>query len=568
MSSSSPSLFANHLLIPLQTRLESHSWRTTEARLNSTPSLPQFRTAITPPGHQTGPIRVHFIHARSPHPSAIPLLLIPPFPLANLALEKLIPQLTTPTPQDGGHDDQQAFHVIIPSLPGIAFSDPLPFSPFLSSSTPSSSPSSSNTASPIPTTAAILNTLMLRLGYTTYLASATAPGWAAPERIDERVVRRLISAHGASCVGAHLVAPALDEPRWWREGVGAWGRWVLARVMGRAGGGYEGADFEGLRLRGGGYEREKGVGAMGGMAEPDTLAYALCDSPVGMLAFVLRGLRLVAGTGGGGDGSKGAGFTQEELVTLASLMWLPGPEAMLRFWAACGKHREEEEVSFSKGRAKPKVAITVFTGGSDGGKGKGKQPATTATTTATAATAAQDEKQPSLWPTQEEVAARRESYCPPAWASPLFDVVHAQRVPGRSSGLLAFEQPEVILAGVRGLAKAVLAKNPRLAKIAPLSEVVVVPAAGTGKPAATEAPVKVSQSQPGASAATAMGGSSSAKQGAAAPAGSSGMASEGGRKGEGEGLLERPSPPFKGPSAEDESPDTLVENTSPMERAA
>jgi hypothetical protein len=224
---------------------------------------------------------------------------------------------------------------------------------------------------------------------------------------------------------------------------------------------------------------------------------------------------------------------------------------MLRFWAACGEHREEEKMT-AKG-VKPRVAITVFTGASMGRKGK--QPAT--------GTAAPNEIETAgLWPTAEEVASRRESYCPPAWARPLFDVVHTQRISGPSSGLLAFEQPEVILAGVRGLAKAVLSKGVRFAPAAPLKTVAAAPAEASKQ--AVEAPVdaveRITVTTPGA-------GEPSAEAGAVAPtptvAGKT--AATGDAQGKGK-EIEWLAPPAIGPSAEDESPDTLV-NAPLLERA-
>ena len=96
-------------------------------------------------------MRIPFIHARSPHDDAVPLLLIPPFPLTNLSLAHLIPRLTNP--QDA--TASQPFHVVIPTLPGLGFSDPLP-----------------PTAQPIAASADILNTLMTsRLSYAHYLVT-------------------------------------------------------------------------------------------------------------------------------------------------------------------------------------------------------------------------------------------------------------------------------------------------------------------------------------------------------------------------------------------------------------
>ncbi|KAK4031602.1 Alpha/Beta hydrolase protein [Parachaetomium inaequale] len=559
--------------------LENYSWRTTESRLNT---IPQFRTAITPPGsgpdNHTPPIRIHFIHARSQQPNSsitpIPLLLIPPFPLPALSLAPLLPLLTTTTTttenENGENEPQQTFHVVIPSLPGTAFSDPLPPTSGSSSSSSSSSRgtrndddnnNNNNNNNPVVATAALFDALMRRLGYETYLVSATTSTstfGSGSERIDERIVRRLVRAHGASCVGGHLISPVLEKPRWrWDGGglFGEWGRWVVASVLkkgARGGGvdGYERGDFEVLGRsrerdgKGGKDGKDKGV-VVGGLAEANTLAYALCDSPVGMLAFVLRGLRAAAGI----ENGKGR-FMQEALVTLASLMWLPGPEGMLRFWAACRKYCGEEKMTV-KG-VKPRVAITVFTGAGGGRKGKGP---------ATDTALADDIETTGLWPTAEEVADRKESYCPPAWARPLFDVVHTQRVPGPSSGLLAFEQPEVILAGVRGLAKAVLAKGVRFAPAAPLKIEAVVPA-GTSKQA-TETPgdafERIAVNTPGA-------GEPSAEAAAVAPTVASETAPPGDATGKRKEEVERLAPPAKGPSAEDESPDTLV-NTPLLERA-
>ncbi|AEO56438.1 hypothetical protein MYCTH_2301397 [Thermothelomyces thermophilus ATCC 42464] len=81
---------------------------------------------------------------------------------------------------------------------------------------------------------------------------------------------------------------------------------------------------------------------------------------------------------------------------------------MLRFWAACDKHWEEDdddEDGFAKGW-KPNVAITVFTGSSK--SRKEHEPHTEATMP--------DGQETGLWPTSEEVASREVCYCPPPWA--------------------------------------------------------------------------------------------------------------------------------------------------------
>jgi pimeloyl-ACP methyl ester carboxylesterase len=88
-------------------------WRGVEAVLNR---LPQFTTEVN---GQT----IHFVHTRSSNPDATPLLLTHGWPGSFLELVGLIPVLTEP--QDYGGDARDAFHAVIPSVPGFAFSTPL-----------------------------------------------------------------------------------------------------------------------------------------------------------------------------------------------------------------------------------------------------------------------------------------------------------------------------------------------------------------------------------------------------------------------------------------------------------
>lgn len=289
---------------PPPARLEKYSWRDQESVLNT--SAPQFRTALPCPGLPApGLLRLHFIHVRSTSPSAVPLLLLPPFPLTAHALTHLIQPLTS------------AFHLVIPTLPSLGFSDALPSTP---------------TTNPITTSAALLNTLMLRLGYPRYIASTTAPAPSGPAHIDARLIRRLAAAHADSCVAAHWIAPVVRQRRlapW------AWVRSRVAKLLGYSER-EEKADFE----------------AWPRLGEPNGLSYALCDSPVGMLVFVARAL----GSGG---------LAPERVITMAKLAWLPGPENLLRLWAGCERERGDEVEAGGKGGRRGKVGVTVF------GEGKG-----------------------------------------------------------------------------------------------------------------------------------------------------------------------------------------------------
>ena len=92
---------------------DTYDWRAHEARLNE---LAHFRTSIDDQS-------IHFIHARSPHADAFPLLLTHGWPGSVVEFLDVIPRLTDPEAHDGSRAD--AFHVVVPSLPGYGFSEPL-----------------------------------------------------------------------------------------------------------------------------------------------------------------------------------------------------------------------------------------------------------------------------------------------------------------------------------------------------------------------------------------------------------------------------------------------------------
>jgi pimeloyl-ACP methyl ester carboxylesterase len=87
-----------------------YDWRQCEARLNS---LPQFKTEIDG-------LDIHFIHVRSPHDDALPLIITHGWPGSVIELLKVVDPLTNPTAHGGSAAD--AFHLVIPSMPGYGFS--------------------------------------------------------------------------------------------------------------------------------------------------------------------------------------------------------------------------------------------------------------------------------------------------------------------------------------------------------------------------------------------------------------------------------------------------------------
>ena len=88
-----------------------YDWRDTEAKLNA---LPQFMTEIDG-------VDIHFIHVRSPHEDALPLIMTHGWPGSVLELLQVVGPLTDPTAHGGRAED--AFHLVLPSLPGYGFSD-------------------------------------------------------------------------------------------------------------------------------------------------------------------------------------------------------------------------------------------------------------------------------------------------------------------------------------------------------------------------------------------------------------------------------------------------------------
>lgn len=405
---------------------EHYSWQQHEEDLNNT--APQFRTGFnTPP--PTTQVRIHFVHARSPHPNAVPLLLIPPFPLTNLSLIHLIAPVTNPLDPV----TQQPFHLVIPALPGLGFSDPLP-----------------NTAPPISTTAGMLDGLMKRLGYPRYLATNAGSASMSPSLIDWRLIKYISQNYLESCLGAHFILPPFVYPKFGASAA-EWTKWKLAKLFSSAILGYSKEDFSTLKKETKSKSEEgKDASPLGqlnfGDYEPNTPSYALCDSPTGLLLYVLKVLRTL--------GPKRE-LKPDDIITLTQLIWLPGPEAALRFWSNCASQIEPAEGM--KPKRKSKVAITVFLGEDEQSEQKKALPRPT-----------------------------KSPYSCPSWARPEFIVVHTSRVTG-SPGFISWDRPDAIIDGVRSLAKEVLSVDNRMQRLSqsgaiPSPQIVVE--SGTPVPAA------------------------------------------------------------------------------------
>ena len=217
---------------------------------------------------------------RSPHADAIPLLLIPPFPASNLSFGHLIKRFTEP--EDAAAE--QPFHLVIPALPGLGFSDALP-----------------NNVPAIPATAGMLDSLMRRLSYRHYLVTNASAGSASPAAIDHRIAHYLATRHADSCVGAHLISPSVTQPKL-KEAPLEWVKFSLASSLSKPAFGYRAEDLSAIRSSKRARARaaakaqaQKPTAALDslGLHEPNALSYALCDSPTGLLVYVLMILRLL-----------------------------------------------------------------------------------------------------------------------------------------------------------------------------------------------------------------------------------------------------------------------------------
>ncbi|CZS89543.1 related to epoxide hydrolase [Rhynchosporium graminicola] len=359
--------------------LEHYTWRQRETHLNTI--LPQYRTVISLPSTNTPtpPLRIHFLYLKSPHIHALPLLLIPTFPLTNLSLIPLFEPLTNPT----SPTSTQPFTLIIPSLPGLGFGDAFQTSHSLSPDTILSN------------SAALCDGLMKRLGYTYYLASATGSGIDSPAGIDYHLLRLLSKHYSGSCLGIHVIEPCIQAPTLRREPV-EWLKFAIARFFQANLWGYEKSDFAALKLT------------------EQKLARLDCKGGFEENALISRG-------------GHWPGY--------GALAWLPGPEAGARFWASALREVERFEKVAKSGQAtkkivKSRVAVTVF--GADGDT---------------------------------------EKYICPAWAVSRHDVLFSQRANGRA-GIAVWERVDVLVDGIRGLAREVEKLDPRL-RIAPLEGIVV-----------------------------------------------------------------------------------------------
>ncbi|WP_030816368.1 epoxide hydrolase family protein [Streptomyces sp. NRRL F-2799] len=215
-----------------------YDWRAAEARLNE---WPQFMTTIDGAD-------IHFAHIRSPEPDATPLIVTHGWPGSFAEFERIVGPLTDPRAHGG--DPAEAFHLVLPSIPGFGFSGP--------------------TREPgweYRRTAAAFAELMDRLGYERYGAQGGDWGAAVSRELGRIRPEHVIGVHLNLIPGAGATAePTGEELAALRpaERARTLASWERMKEWSREQQGY--ADIQSTR--------------------PQTLSYALTDSPVGQLAWI------------------------------------------------------------------------------------------------------------------------------------------------------------------------------------------------------------------------------------------------------------------------------------------
>ncbi len=273
-----------------------YDWRPCEARLST---LPNFITEIDG-------LDIHFIHVRSKHENALPLIVTHGWPGSVVEQLKIIDPLTNPTAHGGSASD--AFHVVIPSIPGYGFSG-----------------KPTTTGWDCPRIARAWAVLMDRLGYTRYVAQGGDWGALITEQMGAQAPAGLLAIHInlPSAVPAEILK-ALQTGSGKPPGLAA----------------DESKAFERLA-----FFFSDGLSYAQQMANHPQTMYGIVDSPVGLAAWFLdhdlRSYEMIARAFDG----KSEGLTRDDVLDNITLTWLTNTaisssrlyrENKLPFFAAMG----------------------------------------------------------------------------------------------------------------------------------------------------------------------------------------------------------------------------------------
>jgi pimeloyl-ACP methyl ester carboxylesterase len=278
-----------------------YDWRKAEAKLNA---LPQFTTEIDG-------VAVHFIHVKSRHENALPLIMTHGWPGSVIELLETVGPLTDPTAHGG--DAEDAFDLVLPSLPGYGFSaEP------------------SEVGWDPGRVAQALAELMRRLGYTRYVAQGGDLGAIVTDAMGRQAPEGLLGVHMnllVTTLGAPVPPPGDTEEE--RAALDAINTFTTS---------------------GFGYFLEQST-------RPQTIGYALLDSPVALAAWLLDHDTdsYYKISGAFVDGQPAGGLTEDHILDNITLYWLTGTGASAaRVYWELGRAQ-----ALAAGQAPPEVSLPV-----------------------------------------------------------------------------------------------------------------------------------------------------------------------------------------------------------------
>lgn len=271
---------------------DGYDWRSREALLNRFDQYTMAAEGLTDPG-------VHFVHVRSPHPDALPLLITHGWPGSIVEFHKVIEPLTDPTKFGGEAAD--AFHVVAPSLPGFGFSG-----------------APTTTGWGVQKIGGTFARLMASLGYDRYVAQGGDWGSAVTTAIGALDTTHCAAVHVTLAMGARPKLDGTPTPEEQRalDGLTYYDQWDS------------------------GYSKQQST-------RPQTVGYGLVDSPSAQAAWILE--KFWAWTDC--DGHPENVLTRDELLDNVMLYWINGTGASSAriYWESFGRGPRPATVTIPSG---------------------------------------------------------------------------------------------------------------------------------------------------------------------------------------------------------------------------
>ncbi|REJ83256.1 MAG: epoxide hydrolase [Acidobacteria bacterium] len=261
-----------------RTWAEDYDWRDLETRLNT---HPQFLAELDG-------LPIHFLHVRSPHQEARPLILTHGWPGSVVEFLQVIPKLTCPTEHDGTCED--AFHLVVPSLPGFGFSG-----------------KPADTGWTVERTARAWSRLMAELGYERYFAQGG--DWGS-------VVTASIGVQDPEhCAGVHVNMPVVGPDPATMDDLSELEKRALAAMKH-----YQDWDS--------GYSKQQST-------RPQSVGYGLVDSPAGLAGWIVE--KFWAWTDC--DGHPENALSRTQILDNLSIYWFTrsGASSARLYWESFGK---------------------------------------------------------------------------------------------------------------------------------------------------------------------------------------------------------------------------------------